>query len=92
MMALRTVLSPDPSSVYSMSGGVEYWIDNAWGSGNAQYYSNTWVDTPIALVMTQGSGDGSAFDIRANDGWTLPTSDQVFGAPLCASAIAEQRP
>jgi hypothetical protein len=87
MMALRTVFSPDPRSVYSMAGGVEYWIDNRWGSGMTLYYTHAWIDAPIALIMTQGSTDGSGFDIRANNGHALPTPDQVFAAPLCSNTI-----
>jgi hypothetical protein len=68
-----------------MSAGIEYWVNNSWGSGDATYYTNNWVDTPIALILTHGSTDGSGFDIRDNNGHRLPTMQQVFEAPLCAS-------
>jgi hypothetical protein len=91
LMPLRTVASPDPRSVWSMAGGVEYWVENRWGSGNALYYTNHWVDTPIALIMTQGSTDGSGFDIHAANGWALPGPAQVFAAPLCSDTLLPAR-
>jgi hypothetical protein len=71
----------------TMDEGVEVWVENRWASGNAIDYTNDWVETPIALIMTHGSTDGKAFDIRNNNGWKLPTLRQVFSAPLCASFV-----
>jgi hypothetical protein len=82
MMALQGVVGPRSGA--SMAPGVEYWVENSWDSGQAIEYSNDWIGTPIALILTHGSTDGSRFDIRNNNGVGLPTPQQVFEAPLCA--------
>jgi hypothetical protein len=88
MMASRSVgATPSGHDPVTMDAGVEYWVNNEWGSGHAIYYTNDWVDTPIALIMTNGSTDGDFFDIRDHGGHGLPTQEQVFDAPLCARYI-----
>jgi hypothetical protein len=89
LMAQDAVGKTDRRPGSGMDAGVEYWVENAWDTGTAIYYSNAWVQTPIALIMTNGSLDGSDFNMRDSPG--LPTLQQVFEAPLCSAELPAPR-
>jgi hypothetical protein len=59
--------------------------DNSWNSGSTIYWRDSWTGSSVALLMIQGSTDGSGFN--AYD--AAPTIPQIKSAAPCSSFIKD---
>ena len=62
------------------SGQVEALKDNSWNNGSYIYYTSSWAEKNIDLLLIQGSRNGSGFDATA----AAPSILEIRSAPPCS--------
>ena len=68
------------------AGQVEVLQDNSWQSEAGIYYETTWSYGSLALLLIQGSTDGSGFDVSA------PSILEIQSAPPCSYYLKTNPP
>ena len=63
------------------AGEVKVIPDNSWGNGSNIYFEGAWTGSSLALLLIQGSTDGSGFDAKS----AAPSIQQIKSAPPCSS-------
>jgi hypothetical protein len=65
------------------AGEIETLINNSWGSNSFIYWETSWFKKNTALLLIQGSTDGSGFDANA----AAPSILEIKSAPPCSDYI-----
>jgi hypothetical protein len=70
------------------AGQVEVLQDNSWQSEAGIYYETTWSNGSLALLLIQGSTDGSGFDASVS----APSILEIQSAPPCSYYLKTNPP
>lgn len=62
------------------AGQIEVLRDNSWNNGSTIYYATDWSDANLALLLIQGSTDGTGFDAQK----AAPSILEIQSAPPCS--------
>jgi hypothetical protein len=65
------------------AGEIETLINNSWGSNSFIYWETSWFKKNTALLLIQGSTDGSGFDANA----AAPSILDIKSAPPCSNYL-----
>jgi hypothetical protein len=79
-VGLANLTSSDLNSDVFKAGQIQVLQNNTWDNGTTLYYSSGWYDSNIALLLIQGSVDGSRFDPNA----AAPSILEIQSAPPCS--------
>ena len=62
------------------AGQIEVLRDNSWNNASTIYYATDWSDANLALLLIQGSTDGTGFDAQK----AAPSIFEIQSAPPCS--------
>jgi hypothetical protein len=82
-VGLANLSSSDLDSDVFKAGQIQILQNNTWDNGTTLYYRSGWYNSNIALLLIQGSVDGSRFDPNA----AAPNLQEIKSAPPCSNYI-----
>ncbi len=82
-VGLANLSGKDLDSNVFKAGQIQVLQNNTWGNGTTLYYTSDWYNSNVALLLIQGSVDGSRFDPNA----AAPNLQEIKSAPPCSDYI-----
>ncbi len=80
-VGLANLSSTDLDSKVFKAGQIQILQNNTWDNGATLYYKDNWAIYDLALLLIQGSVDGTRFDPNA----AAPNLQEIKSAPPCSN-------